>query len=116
MRRQNTFEIEGYDRKFTVKELTVKEIIGLIDDKNLEDLTIAGLKKVISEKFLPLCSNVSLNDLYDMTPGEIEIIWEKFKEVNSSFFVLARTAGLEEIFKKLKLALINDFSKSLASL
>jgi uncharacterized membrane protein len=51
-----------------------------------------------------------MSDLEDMAPSELKLIWEKFKEVNSDFFVIARKAGADKILARLKEALIADFS------
>ncbi len=115
MRKTNTFEIEGYDKSFKVKELTIKEIISLMQEENLgggdgDSLNLAKLKENFETRLLPLCSNIKMSDLEDMAPSELKLIWEKFKEVNSDFFEVARNAGAEKILARLKEALIADFS------
>jgi predicted nucleic acid-binding OB-fold protein len=114
MRKTNTFEIEGYEKSFTVNELTIKEIISLIQEETLggekDSLDLAKLKENFETRLLPLCSNIKMSDLEDMAPSELKLIWEKFKEVNSDFFVIARKAGADKILARLKEALIADFS------
>lgn len=41
-------------------------------------------------------SNLTTNDLMDMTPGELEMLWEQVKEVNAAFFRIARGVGLRQ--------------------
>ena len=112
MRKTKTFKIEGNDASFEVKELRVKEIISLIQQDVLgSDLDLNTLKEVFAEKLLPLCGNMTLQDLIEMTPSEIQEIWDHFFEVNKAFFVMARKAGLQGILEKLKEAILSDFSK-----
>jgi predicted nucleic acid-binding OB-fold protein len=114
MRKTNTFEIEGYEKSFTVNELTIKEIISLMQEDTLggkgDNLDLAKLKENFETRLLPLCSNIKMSDLEDMAPSELKLVWEKFKEVNSDFFVIARKAGADKILARLKEALIADFS------
>lgn len=116
MRKTNTFEIEGYEKKFMVKELTIKEIMslmneGLLDgDQKSTGMEIAKLKETFETRLLPLCSNIEMSDLSEMAPSELKLLWEKFKDVNSDFFVIARKAGAEKILAQLKEAIIADFS------
>jgi len=114
-RKTSTFKIEGRDKPIELKELTVKEIINLIQGdygNSLEDL------KCIITKFLPLCSNLSIEDFNSMTPSELEIIWSKFKEVNSSFLAVSQQVGLERMLGNLKEIVVKsvteDFSRLLA--
>ncbi len=115
MRKTETFKIEGYEKSFTVKELTVKEIISLTSSDLLGgDASIASLKENFETRLLPICSNIEMSDLAEMAPSEIVHIWDKFKSVNSDFFEIARKAGLDSILTKLKEALIADFSSYVA--
>jgi hypothetical protein len=110
MRLKKTFEIEGYAKKFEVKELTVKEIIDLSKDKAVDNLTVESLKELFQTRLLPLCSNIELDDLLEMAPSELMTIWQNFEEVNKTFFELARNAGVGETLAELKKAIIADFS------
>jgi hypothetical protein len=116
MNKTHTFKIEGDDdREYEVYELTVRQIIDLIQDKALEgSLTIDDFQKYFS-KMLPLFCNVKLEELLDMRPSEIKVIWDKFSEANSVFFDTARKAGLDSLIGQLKKAIIADFSNLLVS-
>lgn len=111
MRITKTFEIEGYKETFMVKELKIKEIISLISGDILEDVSIDGLKKNFSEIILPMCSNIKMSDIEEMTPSELEVVWTKFKEANKSFFAMAQKMGLQEVLEKIKQGMIADFGK-----
>lgn len=111
MRKTKAFKIEGRDYEITVRELTVNEILSLMQDDVLNDTSLDNLRKVFTERFLPLCvSGVTLKDLMDYTPSEIEEVWNHFAEVNNSFFALARKAGVNETIEKLRGAILKDFS------
>ncbi len=111
MRKTIAFKIDGREGQITVKELTVKEILSLMQDDVLQDTSLESLKNIFADRFLPLCvEGLSLADLVDFAPSEIEEVWIKFEEVNSSFFALARKAGLLQSVNNIKDAIIKDFS------
>ena len=116
MRITKTFEIEGYDKVFTVNELKIKQIISLMSGDMLDDTSIESMQQKFSEVFLPMCSNIEMAELEDMAPSEVKIIWGKFKEANESFLEVAQKLGLEEILQKLKEAIFEDFSNSVVDL
>lgn len=115
MRKAKTFKIEGYDDSFEVKELTVKEIISLIQEDVLGDASVEALKTLFSDRLLPLCTNVTLKDLMEMAPSEIVTIWDHFCEVNSAFFDVARKTGLQSAAEDFKKAITADFTKLLVN-
>ncbi len=85
MRRIKTIKVNDYE--ITIKELRVKDYIELM--KALE----AG--SVIEDPKL-LGIDISKEQLYDLAPSELKIIWEAFKEVNEVFFEIAQTVKLRE--------------------
>lgn len=111
MRITKTFEIEGYDESFTVNELRIKEILSLMSSESLEDISLEGMKSKFSDVFLPMCTNIKMEQIEEMTPSEVLVIWEKFREVNKSFFDMAQKMGLNSVIEKLKSAVIEDFGK-----
>jgi hypothetical protein len=116
MRKTKSFKIEGHDQEITVRELTVKEIISLMEDDILGDASLETLRKSFSDVFLPLCTeNVTLSDLLGLAPSELMEVWDNFQEVNASFFELARKSGLMKSIGNLKEAVLRDFSKLLVS-
>ena len=114
MRITKTFKIEGYDKSFTVNELKMKEILSLMSEDILNDLTMETMKERFSDIILPMCSNIEFSDIEDMAPSEFMEIWEKFKEANNSFFELAQKMGLGELMEKMKLAIFADFGNLVA--
>lgn len=113
MHNENSFKIEGYEKQFTVKELKVSQIITLIQQDYSD--SIAELRKQLDEGILSVATNITTTELIDMRPSEIKQIWEKFKEVNATFFEAARAAGLDTLIEEFKTAIIADFSKWLVA-
>ena len=115
MRKTETFEIEGYEKKVTVNELTIKQIISLMQQDVLGDASLENLRRQFEEILLPMCTNLEMSDLMEMAPSDVKHIWEKFKEINSAFFEVARDAGLLTLVSGIKEAIIADFSRLAAS-
>jgi hypothetical protein len=112
MRKSKAFTIEGVEKTFEVRELTTRQIIEFISDDSLTNLGLANMKVILNEKLLPLCTNATWNDLIDLAPSEIEQIWNKFQEVNSTFFVVARAAGLTTVMEEFKRSVMKDFLRA----
>jgi len=114
-RKTTTFPIEGRDEQVELKELTVREIMNLLQGDNTGQ-TLGDFKQLVTS-FLPKCSNLEINDFYDMPPSDIELIWTKFKEVNSVFLKVSQQMGMEKLLGDFKVvileAITEDFSKLL---
>jgi len=115
MRKERKFKIEGYEKTFEVYELSVRQIINLMEDDSLGDLSLPALKSLFTDKLLPVGSNLSYDELIEMNPSEIKECWNRFREVNASFFEGAELLGLTSIINTLKAAIIKDFSNLLVS-
>ena len=111
MRRQMTFSIEGRSGQFTVWELTLKELQLLLDPQ-LQQLPAAELFHRLADTFLPLCSNIPRELFMDLAPSEVDFVWEKFREVNQTFFGLSTRLGLKELYESLRPMLLATFGAS----
>lgn len=98
MRKTLEFELEGANgsRSIQLRELTVRELMDMGTEFGAGSL-VGDL-----ERFLPRLSNLTTDDLMDMTPGDIETIWEKFREVNAAFFRIAEAFGFGAALEALK--------------
>lgn len=116
MRKTASFKIDGYDRSFEVYELTIRMIIDLMQDEKLTsaNLTLSDFREYFGDTVLPAVANITMEDVIDMAPSDLKDIWDKFKEVNATFFELARQMGLESILEDLRRAIIEDSLKLLA--
>ncbi|MBU0995395.1 MAG: hypothetical protein KJ737_23100 [Proteobacteria bacterium] len=107
MRKHKTIKID--DREITVKELRVKDYITLFQFEEKKD---PDLETILSQvkAILPKVVNIAVDDMLDMAPSEIDLIWNTFKEVNASFLGAAQKLGLEKIVAEIKSAILADFS------
>lgn len=78
-------------------------------DKNDEKAFLEILKKT-----LPLCSDVTIEDLKTLYPGDIEKIYNGFLEVNAPFLRVARAMNLDQFGAKLKESIMRDWLNSAA--
>ncbi|MBU0994118.1 MAG: hypothetical protein KJ737_16630 [Proteobacteria bacterium] len=107
MRKHKTIKID--DREITVKELRVKDYITLFQFDDGKDPDLETIVSQIKE-ILPETININLEDLLDMAPSEIELVWETFREVNASFLAAAQKLGLQKMLTEVKSAILTDFS------
>lgn len=119
MRKQDTLELEQEGAepiKITVKELTVKQVLSTFDrwKDAKEDEGFKGLLEDVRGLFDLSISGIQFKELENLAPSEIQQIYDKFKEVNSVFFDLADSMGLNDLLKELASGIKKDFSKLFA--
>jgi len=117
MRNTDTVTID--DKKYTINELTVKEIMTVGNALMESDLDLVKIKNMLPE-YLKLTSSITLDELIDMAPSDIKELIDKWKEVNSSFFDISRQVGLTDFLAEFKVALISlakaEFGKLVVAL
>ena len=59
--------------------------------------------------------NLTTNDLMDMTPGELELLWEQVKEVNAAFFRIAGALGFGRVLEAFRAQLRSDLMEAALS-
>lgn len=125
MRQRKTIKLD--DREVTVKELTVKEILdignriadqgtGTEGEGKSDNLSLDAIKGALDKHMGLAVEGVTVTDLMEMAPSEIDQIYQAFKEVNKVFFALAHQAGLQDLVRTLQEAIKKDFLRSLAAL
>ena len=57
-------------------------------------------------------SNLTTNDLLDMTPGELEQVWDEFREVNEAFFRIAGVLGFGRVLEAFRAQLRSDLMEA----
>lgn len=134
---RQTKDVEIDKRVYTVRELTVKEIIGVFqrhDEKVLKEKeeeestdgtdttgSIGFLKSELQEMLnLALEKGkegevYTMNDFIDMAPSDLKIIYDTFREVNEVFFDIARQLGAGKIVEDMIAQIRMSFSGVLAS-
>lgn len=110
MRKQKKINIDN--KEIVVKELRVRDMLELMEEWDKEqNFSWAHAGKVLERA----TEGLDIEDLKDLTPSEIKVIWDAFKEVNSVFFKAAQAMDLGKVVAQIKDSFINDFSRLLAS-
>ena len=81
--RTKTVEIDG--TKYTVYELTVKQIRQVIEE--IDQLTGARALEILA-----MCTDVTLEDIEGMAPSNIRDLWGAWSEANKDFLHLIQAA------------------------
>ena len=89
-----------------LQELTVREVLDMCEQFGKGPL-VHDL-----ERLLPRMSNLTTNDLMDMTPGELEMLWEQVKEVNAAFFRIAGALGFGRVLEAFRAQLRSDLMEA----
>lgn len=82
------------DKEITVKELKVKDIREIL---NIGETLGNDILKDI-ERLLPFAADIKPEDLGEMAPSEIKLLWEDFKEVNADFLAVVERLGIATAF------------------
>lgn len=119
------------DREYTVSELSVKQIIEVIESNNLTAL-FSGLSDVTKENptsvtqlylmgiqkevqaVMVKCCDFTFADLIELAPSEIKEIYLAFREVNADFFFTLEATGIKAMLQGIKEQALSSFSKELA--
>lgn len=113
MRKRKTIKID--DREITVKELTPRDILDILDGVDESNLKTGDLAALL-DKHLDKAVDLKFDDFLDIPPSEIKNIYDAFREVNSVFFELAGQMGMSQILVRAKEAFVQDVSKLSADL
>ena len=108
MRKSAEFTMENDKGTLSVRlqELTVREVLDMCEQFGKGPL-VHDL-----ERLLPRMSNLTTNDLMDMTPGELEMLWEQVKEVNAAFFRIAGALGFGRVLEAFRAQLRSDLMEA----
>lgn len=126
MRKRTIVKIDK--KEYTVKELTVREIISLLTENKLFDESdsdpgddveetagskfsrLLGITGYIRQMIEVSFDGLDVEELVDMAPSEIAELFAAFKEVNSHFFVIAQTMELGDQLVMVGRELLKEFS------
>jgi hypothetical protein len=130
-RNREVVEIDG--REFTIKELTVGQIIDLTTNTKFFGGTLQGTgdegKEQSGEVFaeelalaisdfkilLEYCADFTFEDLHDLTPSQVRQIYDGFKKANSDFLSTLKALGIAEMLVNIRDAIVERFSLTLAT-
>lgn len=110
MKKRKTIEIDG--KEFELSELTVKQIIDIFDNSkfviglneltNSDNISLSIVRSANEiNNLLAQCANFRIEDLMDLTPSEIKLVFDVFKEVNSDFLSILESLGMIETFQRI---------------
>lgn len=97
------------NKEYTVKELTVQEVLEIAGSATSTTRTVGGMQDLIKEH-LPKATDVTLEDLKMMAPSEIKLLWDAFREVNAVFFGTADSIGVTMMLSDLKSSFMKEWS------
>lgn len=109
MRETKTFTIEGREKTFEVYELSIREWKKVLNTSNFEGKDLASFLQVFQTSMLPFGANVTPEELDDLTPTEVDVIWQNFQEVNKTFFGLSARLGIKAMIEQMRPALLGAF-------
>jgi len=82
------------DREIEVRELTVADIRKLFDRAMSLEGGLAEILEALKD-LLPMVTDLKPKDFDRMTPSELRVLYEAFREVNADFF--GTLAGLRKM-------------------
>ena len=117
MRIRREFKIDNLE--LVAKELTMEEILGLLQDKQLgKGLSLETIEESFNTYAPKFVDGITYEQLRKLAPSEIKEIIGKIQEANEVFFDIAGRLGLKEIGSRLKeqflLLITEDFGKFVA--
>lgn len=121
MRQRASIKIDSTE--YVIKELTMKEIISLLSEKQTPEEASVGPVNFEKSLFglgpfldrlieLAFENNVTRERLMEHTPSELKQVYDTFKEVNAPFFEAAQFLNLGETLHKITVQLLANFSHS----
>lgn len=111
-------EITVAGKRVEVRELTVREIRNFWN--TMGNAAGQGLDSLGDElkKFMPTCiTGLPIEDLDDLTPTELKVVYDAFQEVNKVFFDVAQIVeGNHPLLMDLRLSILSDLIVKFAGL
>ena len=111
---RKTAEIEIGDIIITVNELTVREIKTFWRElMTIQPSMGLALTSELAVLWDVAIQGISIEDIEDMTPTQLKMIYDKFLEVNETFFDLARKfEGDNPVLAELRQSVLADLYRS----
>lgn len=128
------------DKEYKLSELTVQQIITLVNDASFykkeeekkpesieeisEELVVNGILDQIEgfnlvkkdlENMMKLCCDFTLQDMIKLAPSEIEQLITVFKEVNKPFLSVLTSLKIPEVLKDMWDVFLTNFLKRLVT-
>ena len=104
MARRKSLAVRDFD--ITIREVNVIDILDMIEDP---DLPLSDRLNFLMERCV---EGITFKDFLNIAPSEIEAIFDAFREVNASFFKVARLLGMEQRILLKAAEIMNGFMQS----
>ena len=94
--KEKTIEIDIDDKtkkNFTVFEIRPYDVLKIAEQGDVSTLDFIN-------KILDLCSTLTIGDLQELYPSDLEKIYEAFKELNRPFFRGVQAMGLDGLIQE----------------
>jgi len=101
------YEVRPVDARRVYEELTA----GLPADEAERKIEVELREKQILSKILPLCSNISEEDFWELYPSEQLQFMEAWKKINAPFWEIVGNLGLQEVVKFVAQSLLNGLQR-----
>jgi hypothetical protein len=117
MKKQKTVEIQtsaNQVKRFTVSELTVLDIKAIYYALISEEQGWAPSDLLqFARDWLPLAVNAAPEELLELAPSELELLWEAWKEVNQVFLKTSAAVGISGLLARVAEEAKNSITKAL---
>lgn len=99
------------EKEIIIKELRVRDIMSLVEGgQDLTSMTaFISRGNIIVEQCI---IGLTFDELQDLAPSELKELYDAFREVNETFFDLAKSLGLMDIFANLKTQFTADLLRA----
>lgn len=116
MRNREVVKID--EEEYSIKELTVQEIIDLYNGVLEEDLSAENFQTQLPEVLKLVCPELDMDKLRTLTPSALMLLWNGFRKANESFFDIARAFGIDQLVEEVRANVLEilkgEFSKRVA--
>ena len=103
MRQRKTLKLD--DREYTICELTMRQVWDLVN--NEPETGGSDLQRI--ERFLGYaCPDLDREQLLDLAPSELRLLWTVFQEVNADFLGVLAGLGIIDQLKAEVTGLVRD--------
>ncbi len=112
-RQYERIKIDGRDVK--VSELKAKHIRAIWSQVGADGLTFDWLLSYGKDIFDEAIEGLTVEDMWELTPSEIDEVWQAFRRVNDRFFLAIEKAGLKSLALNMWDGLLDTTRKALSN-
>lgn len=114
--KQITLDIQGKSVPVTLVELTAEQVVNLVDNFGETGVSLKAFRDLLETFLEKNIIGLTSKDLLKMSFSEIEDLFDKWKEVNASFFKISHSLGLDGVLAQVKKTALQDFVRTFYAL